>query len=95
MIEVRIPKEIRDYKEKIFLNMTVRQLVSIIVACGVSVLLYFKAGFIPDKILNWLIVIVVLPIIFTGFFTYNEMYFEKFVKKIILFNITKQKRFKE
>lgn len=95
MIEVRIPKEIRDYKEKIFLNMTIRQLTAIIIACIVSVILYFKITFIPEEIMNWLIVIIVIPIIFAGFFTYNEMHFEIFAKKIILFNITKQKRFKE
>jgi hypothetical protein len=94
MIEVRIPKEIREYKEKIFLNMTIRQIISVIAACGVSIVLYFKASFIPEEILNWLIVVVVLPIIFAGFFTYNEMYFEKFARKVILFNITRQKRFK-
>ncbi|MEN8907675.1 MAG: PrgI family protein [Clostridiales bacterium] len=39
MIEVKIPKEIKDYKEKIFLNLSIRQTLSFL--AGMLVVVHF------------------------------------------------------
>ena len=40
MIEIKIPKEITDYKEKFLFGLTVRQLVSAVVALAICVPLF-------------------------------------------------------
>jgi len=96
LIEVRVPKEIQDYEEKFFFNMTLRQLISVIVSCGITIPMYiFGKKIIPESYLNWLIIVTAMPIIMTGFFKYNGMHFEKYVKIIFSFNFNKQKRFKD
>lgn len=41
MIEIRIPKEIRTYKEKLFFGLTLRQLICTLIAVVVNVPLYW------------------------------------------------------
>ena len=40
MIEIKIPKEITDYKEKFLFGLTVRQLVSVVVALAICIPLF-------------------------------------------------------
>ena len=40
MIEIKIPKEIRDYKEKFLFGLTIRQFISAAAALAVRVPLY-------------------------------------------------------
>ena len=40
-MEVKINKEIRDYTEKIYFGLTLRQLIFSLLACGVAVIIYF------------------------------------------------------
>jgi len=80
MIIIRIPQEIRKYKEKIAFGLTVRQIISVIIALGVCVPLYwFGRHYIPSNILGWLIILVAMPLGGIGFFKYNGMHLEKLV----------------
>jgi hypothetical protein len=93
MIEVRIPKEIRDYKEKLFFGLNVRQSICIVLSIVICVPLYFFGkNYINEELLGWIIILIAVPIMMTGFFKYNEMYFFEFLKTIIMFNYINQKR---
>lgn len=80
MIEIKIPKEIRDYKEKFLFGLTVRQCVSIAVALGICVPLYvFGKDFLGDDITSWLVILIAVPVFGFGFIKFNGMPFERFV----------------
>lgn len=94
MIEVRVPKEIRTYKEKLFLGLNVRQTVCSILALAINVPLYiFVRPYIGDQIASWLIILTAGPLFLVGFFNYNGMPFEQFLICILRFQLfTPQKR---
>lgn len=81
MIEIKIPKEIRDYKEKFLFGLTIRQFISVAVALAICVPLYiFGNKYIGDDLMGWLIMIIAAPIFAFGFFKFNGMPFEDFIK---------------
>lgn len=94
MIEVRIPKEIRTYKEKLFLGLNVRQTVCSVLALAINVPLYiFVRPYIGDQIASWVIIFTAGPLFLVGFFNYNGMPFEQFLVCIVKFMfLTPQKR---
>jgi hypothetical protein len=93
MLEVKIPAEIRDYKGKLVLGLTVRQVVSVIGSLAVGVPLgVFGGEIIPADILLWVVIVAVAPIIAWGFATYKGMRFEEFVVVLSKFNFFPQKR---
>jgi len=93
MLEVKIPSEIRDYKGKVFLGLTVRQIVSIGGSLAVGVPLGFFGGdFIPADILLWVIILSVAPIVAWGFAKFKGMRFEEAVKVLFKFYVLPQKR---
>ncbi|HPT76754.1 MAG TPA: PrgI family protein [Defluviitaleaceae bacterium] len=80
MIAVRIPQEIRKYKEKILLGLTARQLLSTMIALIICVPIYFYGrGKISEDLLSWLIIILAIPFVSIGFFNFNGMPMEKFI----------------
>ena len=84
MFAVRIPNEIRAYKEKIALGLTIRQLICSVLAIGICVPLYLKGRkYISDDILSWLIIGIAIPIVGIGFVKIHGMPFEKFVLNVI------------
>lgn len=88
MIAVRIPEEIRKYKEKIMFGLNARQLISTIIAFLVCVPLYwFGRKLIPDDILSWFIIAVALPLVGIGFFRFNGMPLEKFFVAFLKFEL--------
>ncbi len=80
MIEIKIPKEITDYKEKFLFGLTVRQFVSAVAALAICVPLFiFGKDLIGEDIIGWLIILIAVPIFAFGFFKYDGMPFEKFL----------------
>lgn len=80
VIAVRIPQEIRKYKEKILLGLTARQLLSTMIALIICVPIYFYGrGKISEDLLSWLIIILAIPFVSIGFFNFNGMPMEKFI----------------
>lgn len=80
MIEVKIPKEIRQYREKIFGIFTLRQVICIaIILIGSTTigLLLSKAGANND-IVFLCIMIFAVPFFLIGFFRYEDMNFEEY-----------------
>lgn len=97
MIYVKITRDIRTYKTKMFWGLTARQLIC--GAIGIStgmVLNTFAKDYIGNDLASWLTIIVEFPIFAIGFVTIQGMTAEKFFKvfiknklkngKIIVFN---------
>lgn len=93
MIEIRIPKEVTDYKAKLFFGLTTRQCLAVGLALVINVpLYYFGRNYISEDILSWLIILIASPLVLFGFFKYNGMTFEKFAKYFIDYYLKLQKR---
>lgn len=93
MIEVRIPKEIREYKAKVAFNLTFRQLVCVVISLAICVPLYiYGKNYINEEVLGYLIMIIAVPIMLIGFFNYNQMNFETFIRVYMQMMINPQKR---
>lgn len=92
-IEVRIPKEITEYKEKILFGLTIRQLLcfalAIILGIGSYLLLKIYVG---KEIASYVVIIEVLPIFATGFFKKNGFTFEQYVRLILRHKLGRTKR---
>lgn len=93
MIEVRIPKEIRDFKEKLFFGLTLRQSICTVIALAICVPLYFWGqGRMSEDTLNWLILFVSLPLLLLGFVRYNNLTAEQLFVAWLKMQINPQKR---
>ncbi|MDD2483686.1 MAG: PrgI family protein [Eubacteriales bacterium] len=92
MIEVRLPKEIRTYKETFIFGMTLRQTICMVIALLINVPTYFflseKVG---DDLSSWLVLFTAAPLVLIGWFKYNGMETEKVAACIARFLFTSQK----
>lgn len=80
MITVKIPKEIRDYKEKLAFGLTARQIIALLLGCGICIPLYiYGIKYINEEIVSYLVMAIALPIGGIGFITKNGMPFEKYM----------------
>ena len=79
-IEVKIPKEIREYREAIFFGLTGRQLVCSLLALGAAVGLYFLLRPVAgDAEIGWICILGAAPFALCGFFRYHGMTAEQFI----------------
>jgi len=93
MLEVKIPAEIHDYKSKIIAGLSVRQLIAVGVAFLVAVPLgILGKGRISEEILPWIIILAVAPCVGFGWFKFQGMNFEDYMRSWITFNLMPQKR---
>lgn len=84
VIEIKIPKEIRDYQESIVFGLSLRQCVFSLLAIGVAVLLYFGLrNIVGDGEIGWICIVAAFPFALGGFFRYNGMSFEQFLTAVI------------
>lgn len=92
-MEVKINKEIRDYTEKIFFGLTLRQFIFSVIACIVVVLIYFS---LKDKFntetLSWICILLAFPFALLGFVKYNGMTADKFLIAFIKSEILMPKK---
>ena len=89
-MEIKINKEIRNYKETIFFGLSLRQFICSVSAVGVAAMLYLLLHDIFGReVISWFCIIGALPIAVAGFFQYNGLTFERFVwawvKSVILY----------
>lgn len=93
MIEIRIPREIKNYREKLFFGLTLRQCICAGIALLICVPLYiFGNRFLPQEAVSWAVIFVAVPLMLTGFFRYNDMMFEQFAMEWFAHNFMPQKR---
>ena len=79
-MQLKINKEIRDFKESIFFGLSMRQFLFSAFACGIATFLYFtfidKLGM---ELTSWVCMIGALPFAAIGFITIQGMTFERFL----------------
>lgn len=84
MIYVKITRDIRTYKTKMFWGLTARQLICGAIGISTGMLLNtFAKDYIGSDLASWLTIIVELPIFAIGFVTIQGMAAEKFLKVFI------------
>ncbi|HAS78854.1 MAG TPA: PrgI family protein [Ruminococcus sp.] len=93
MIEVKIPKDIQEYKSKLIAGMSTRQIIAIAGALAVGVPLGVAGyGRISGDTLSWLVILSVAPFAGWGWFTFKDMKFEVFMKSFLSMNFLPQRR---
>lgn len=80
-MEVKINREIRNYTESIYFGLTLRQFICSLCACIVAVGLYFICSpSLNKEIVSWICILGAIPFAGVGFFKYNGMNLENFIK---------------
>ena len=83
-MEIRINKEIKDYHESLFFGLSVRQFICSVAAVGAAVGVYFGLrDIIGKETVSWLCIVCATPLAAAGFFRYNGMNLEEFIKAFI------------
>ncbi|WP_282144911.1 PrgI family protein [Thomasclavelia cocleata] len=86
MIYVPVPKEIKEYEKKIFKNLTLRQLVWLIIGVGLAIIIYLLLiPFFSSDILSYIIMTIVIPCFLCGFVKIQDIPFDIYIN-IVLFN---------
>lgn len=93
MINIRIPNEIRTYKEKLVAGLTARQLLATIAASVICIPIYFYGrNFIPEDIMAWVMIVIAFPIVSVGFVRISGLPMEKFAGAVFRWFISPSKR---
>lgn len=92
-IEVRIPKEITEYKEKILFGLNIRQLLcfTLAIVIGVTSYYFLNKYFGPD-FASYVVIIEVIPIFALGFFKKDGFNFEKYMGLVFRHKLGVSKR---
>ena len=92
-IEIKIPKEIRNYHENIFFGLNTRQFVCSLLALGAAVGLYFCLRPIAGaEQVGWMCILGAAPFAACGFFSYHDMTAEQLLWACIKSEILSPKR---
>ena len=92
-IEIKIPKEIKEYKETFLFGLTVKKFISLALALVICVTLYiFGKNFMPEEMVSWAVMIVGVPILGIGFVTYHNLTFTQLAKRFFDMTFHPQKR---
>lgn len=79
-MEVKINKEIRNYKESMFFGLSMRQFIFSVLAVAVAVVLYFVLKpIVGMETVSWVCILGAAPFAAIGFVTYHGMTAEKFL----------------
>lgn len=86
MIEVKVPKEIRAYKEKIIGPFTLRQIVSGLITFPIVIPLFiYLLPKVGQQVASYISMALGGPLLLLGFYEKNGQPFEKYLIQIILF----------
>ena len=92
-IEIKIPKEIRNYHENIFFGLNTRQFVCSLLALGAAVGLYFcLRPIVGTEQVGWMCILGAAPFAACGFFSYHGMTVEQLLWAWIKSEILSPKR---
>ena len=79
-MEVKIPKEIREYQEAVFFGLSARQFICSLLAVGAAVGLYFLLKPLAETAeTGWICILGAAPFAACGFFKYHGMTAEMFL----------------
>ncbi|WP_165004977.1 MULTISPECIES: PrgI family protein [unclassified Enterococcus] len=90
-VEVKVPKDIKEYKEKVIAGMNLKQLLCLCVAAGVNILLslVFIAWLkVPMEITSWLMILSSVPIVSFGWFKRNGLTFEVYIRHFFKYHFS-------
>lgn len=81
--QTKISKEIRTYQEEIFMGLSLRQLICSGIALGAAAGSYFALrGVLGQETVSWVCIVCAAPVAAAGFFVYDGMNFEQFLRAI-------------
>lgn len=79
-MEIKIPKEIREYRESIFFGLTTRQFICSLLALGVAAGVYvLLQPYVGTEEIGWMCILAAAPFAACGFFRYHGMTAEQFL----------------
>ena len=94
-MEIKINREIREYKENMFFGLSLRQLVFSVLACGVAVGIYFGLrNVLGTETVSWLCILGAAPFAAMGFVKYHGMTAEQFIWAWLRSEMLEPKEFK-
>lgn len=80
-MEVKFLKDIRKYGDSMFFGLSMRQFLFAVLAVGCSVAIYFIfQGVMSTEAVGWLCILAALPGAFFGFFQYQGLNAEQFLR---------------
>ena len=82
MLEVKVPKEISEYREKIAFGLSIRQLVCFIIAFIVGIgthTLTTRLMSFSNEVASYIVIFLTIPVMAAGFIKKNGLVFEKYV----------------
>lgn len=86
MLYIKIPKDLREYKQKVFMGRTAQELFWVVLALiaggTVFAVCWFTVG---TQIGSYVTMAVALPIFFCGFVTIQDMTALEFIKKVVIY----------
>ena len=86
MIEVKVPKEIRSYKEKIIGPFTLRQIVAGLITFPIVIPLFiYLMPKVGQQVASYISMALGGPLLLLGFYEKNGQPFEKYIQKILLY----------
>jgi len=83
MIEVDVPKDIREYEPKLFNLVTLRQVILLIIGCAIAVLAFFVLPIKDWTVRGILSSFLFIPSIIFGWMEVYGMKLEKFLWQVI------------
>lgn len=79
-MRVRIPKDIMKYKQKFFMGLTLRQIITFALAGGIGTpIFFFTYKAIGTTAAGWIVFLIILPIVFLGIIPFNGMMAEQYL----------------
>jgi hypothetical protein len=91
-MEVKLIKEIRNYSESIFFGLSMRQFLFAALAVGCSLTVYFVfSSILSSEAVGWLCILAALPGAFLGFFKYQGLNAEEFLRAALRFLLAPNK----
>lgn len=78
-ISVRVPDEVRKYKEQLVFGLTARQLICTVLALVICVPLFiFGKKILPEDVIAWAVILVALPLLAIGYINIQGLPMEKY-----------------
>ena len=91
MLFVKVPKEIKEYEEKLVLGLSTRQILWGVLAIVSSLISFFGFKFIVgEEFASWITMFIGIPMFACGFLDYQGMPMSKFLK--IVWNYYRKKQ---
>lgn len=89
-LEVKIPKEIMEYREKLIFGMGIRQLICVLIALVLGIFTFFcTMPLIGSDLAGYLVLAELMPIMGVGFLRINGFTFERYVLIVMIHTMKK------